>query len=638
MALPKKSVKFPARSSVEGLESRQFLSADGFCAHPHSRPAPPAAAVSSAVQGYTPSQIRHAYGFDHVNADGSGQTIAIVDAFKHPSIAADLATFDRQFGIAAPPSLKIVGQTGGSDSTVKVNSGWASEIAMDVEWAHAIAPNAKILLVEAKSDNIPDLLAGVDYARKAAGVSVVSLSWGIREYRGQLPYDSTLTTPLGHPGVTFVASSGDEGSRAGPDWPATSPGVLSVGGTSLNTTGGNGTYASEVGWNKTTGGVSRYEKSPSYQGVVQSGGFRTSPDVSYNADPNTGFAVYSSVRDAGVVGWSVIGGTSAGAPQWAAQVAVADQLRAAAGKGSLDGVSATLPALYSLYSAPNTPGYSAYATDFHDVTQGRSTGRQHPGAGYDEVTGLGSPDAPQVIYALTHADGLPVSTRPAVAAGKATHATAHHFRALANADASANAHLHLNIAEVGKAILVRAPAFAPFNVNINSSAASLDAGRTILPLGAIGRFSPPFAAFFQSAMVQWNEVASASTVLLQTAQSLGEFAATATGVTDSVSSTSRIDGSAVPMLLDFGRSTAMASFADAMADFAYESSALGTVVASAGTHLRAWTVTFAMVGVDVILIGYWRAGRSSAPDRERRIARSKFSLLPIKSPTHKRVI
>ena len=638
MALPKKSVKFPARSSVEELESRQFLSADGFCAHPHSRPAPPAAPVSSAVQGYTPSQIRHAYGFDHVNADGSGQTIAIVDAFRHPSIAADLATFDQQFGIAAPPSFKIVGQTGGSDSTVKVNSGWASEIAMDVEWAHAIAPNAKILLVETKSDSIPDLLAGVDYARKSAGVSVVSLSWGIREYRGQLPYDATLTTPLGHPGVTFVASSGDEGSRAGPDWPATSPGVLSVGGTSLDTTGSNGTYSSEVGWNKTTGGVSRYEKSPSYQGVVQSGGFRTSPDVAYNADPNRGFAVYSSVRDAGVVGWSVIGGTSAGAPQWAAQVAVADQLRAAAGKGSLDGVSVTLPALYSLYSAPNTPGYSAYAADFHDVTQGRSTGRQHPGPGYDEVTGLGSPDAPQVIYALTHADGLPVSTRPAVATGKATHATAHHFRALGNTDVNVNANLQLNIVEVGKTIIVRAPVFAPFIVNINASASSLDAGRAILPIGAIGRFSPPLAAFFQSAAVQWNEVVSALPALEVSTPSLVAVTAIASDVTGAVSSASRIAESAVPMLLDFGRSNAMASFADAMADFAYESSALGTVVASAGTHLRAWTVTFAMVGIDVILIGYWRAGRSSKPDRERRIGRSKFSLMPIKVPTHKHII
>ena len=379
MGLRKKNVSPPVRHRLEGLESRQFLSAACLHAQPNYRVGPPPLPVAPVVQGYTPSQIRHAYGMDQVFGDGTGQTIAIVDAYRHPSIASDLAVFDQKFGIAAPPSFRIVNQTGGSDASVKINSGWASEIALDVEWAHAIAPNASLLLVESKSDNIPDLVAGVDYARKQAGVSVVSMSWGTSEWSGQRSYDATFATPASHQGVTFVASSGDEGSIGGAEWPSTSANVLSVGGTSLSTSGTAGSYSSESGWSKSTGGVSRYEKAPIYQSLVQSGGYRTSPDVAYNGDPNTGYAVYSSVRDGGVVGWSVVGGTSAGAPQWAAQVAVADQLRAALGKPSLDGAAGTLTALYSLYNAPNTAGYATYAADFHDISQGRSTGRQHPG-------------------------------------------------------------------------------------------------------------------------------------------------------------------------------------------------------------------------------------------------------------------
>ena len=646
MGLPKKSVKSAMRPRVEVLEPRQFLSADGLHAHPDFKPIPHGSEL--VIDGYTPGQIRHAYGFDLVNGDGTGQTIAIVDAYRHPNIEADLALFDQKFGIAAPPSFKIVGQTGGPINKLKVDSGWASEIAMDVEWAHAIAPNAGLLLVETQSDNIPDLLAGVDYARNTAGVSVISMSWGTTEWRGQQPYDAMLTTPAGHQGITFVASAGDEGSGHGPEWPSTSASVLSVGGTSLNTAGIDGTYLNETGWRKSTGGVSRFEKVPAYQGVLQSGGFRTSPDVSYNGDPNTGFAVYSSVRDGGVVGWSVLAGTSAGAPQWAAQVAVADQLRAVAGKGSLDGASGTLPALYAVYAAPNTAGYVTYAADFHDIVKGRSTGRWKPAAGYDEVTGLGSPDAPEVIYALVHADGGTVAANTA-STPKTTRLVAHHLRVSGDADVPTEGFVQAVVPVARTASVIRSVgsgvsklnfiATAAVNVGNNHSDSWVEAGRSLLPVGISRQFLQPSLAYtrvanvsagssgFDRATTGDSEVSARSV----TAIAANVAANVALDMADPVASAAQLAETAVPMFLDMGRSMPLASFADAMADFAYESSALGSVVNHVSTHVRAWTVTAAMVAVDLVLIGYWRAGRQLQQGKnEAGMGRSRFSVMRIR--------
>src|SRR5206468_2022041 len=123
---------------------------------------------------------------------------------------------------------------------------WGLETSLDVEWAHAIAPGAKILLVEANSSSLTDLLAAVNYARNQPGVSVVSMSWGAGEWSGESAYDSTFTTPAGHAGVTFVASSGDSGSAGAPEWPSVSPNVLAVGGTQLSVDA-SGNYVSETG-------------------------------------------------------------------------------------------------------------------------------------------------------------------------------------------------------------------------------------------------------------------------------------------------------------------------------------------------------------------------------------------------------
>ena len=355
-----------AANPIESLESRQLLSAN-LNVVPDLTAMP--AAAGAAVSGFTPAQIRHAYGFDTVKfngvaGDGTGQTVAIVDAYNDPNIAADLATFDAKFSLPAPPSFLKLNQKGGAVTSVPTNAGWAGEIALDVEWAHAIAPKAKLILVEANSSNLSDLLAAVDTARKQAGVSVVSMSWGGGEFLGQKADDTYFTTPKGHTPETFVAASGDDGSFGGAEWPASSPNVLSVGGTSLYTLNSSGAYGSETAWSDSSGGLSRVEARPAYQANVQSSASRAAPDVSYNANPNTGFAVYDSIPYGRVSGWQVIGGTSAGTPQWGALVAIADQGRALLHKAALDGPANTLPALYSVYTA------STYLTTFNDITGG----------------------------------------------------------------------------------------------------------------------------------------------------------------------------------------------------------------------------------------------------------------------------
>jgi hypothetical protein len=367
-ASPTEPARRQAHPQLEELESRTLLSV------------------------FTPDQIRHAYGFDQVAfttpsghrvaADGTGQTIAIIDAYHDPNIVSDLRYFDWTFGLPDPPRFTVAMPQGAGP----VRGGWALETALDVEWAHAIAPGADILLVEAASSSWSDLFGAIDYARSQPGVSVVSMSFGSGQWPGEGSFDFHFLTPAGHRGganlpggITFVAASGDNG--AGSLWPAGSTNVLSVGATSLRTDS-LGTYQGETGWGWSGGGYS-YEGEPRYQRPFQNSGWRSTPDVSYNGNPWTGFYVYDTVPY-GWTGWFQVGGTSAGAPQWAALVAIADQGRALAGKGSLDGGSQTLPAIYQLSSS-----------DFHDIITGNNG---HPaGRGYDVVTGRGSPYANRVI-------------------------------------------------------------------------------------------------------------------------------------------------------------------------------------------------------------------------------------------------
>ncbi|MBS0264564.1 MAG: hypothetical protein JSS02_21700 [Planctomycetes bacterium] len=395
--------------SAELLEYRVLLSlsstSPGFVTPQLTRFAPAGTvtpAVSASPSGVTPAQIRQAYGINNIffgngtiPGDGAGTTIAIVDAYDHPYIESDLHQFSLQFGL--PDAVfKKVNQTGGTVYPA-TNSLWATEIALDVQWAHAIAPKANILLVEANSNSVSDLFAAVDYARKAPNVVAVSMSWGTPDFSSETQLDSYFTTPAGHNGVTFLASSGDSGSPI--SYPAISPNVVAVGGTTLKIdTLGN--RISETAWSGSGSGSSAYETQPSWQSaVVQLSSAqgavgstkRAGPDVAYNSDPATGFPVYDSFNNPISAPWGRWGGTSAAAPQWAALVAIADQGRMLVGQGTLDGPTQTLPILYGMS-----------ATNFQDIITGTSKGTPTYSAdvGFDFVTGRGSPNAPAVVADL----------------------------------------------------------------------------------------------------------------------------------------------------------------------------------------------------------------------------------------------
>ena len=212
---------------------------------------------TSGPTGTTPAQIKQAYGINQISFDngtlagtGAGTTIAIVDAYDDPNIASDLQSFDAAYGLPNPPSFTKVNQSGGSNLPAG-NHGWAVEIALDVEWSHAIAPGASILLVEANNASNTNLDAAVTYAAKQAGVVAVSMSWGGSESSNEASQDSIFTTPAGHTGVTFLVSSGDSGAPA--EYPAASPNVVSVGGTTLNLTS-SGNISTETAWSDSGGG------------------------------------------------------------------------------------------------------------------------------------------------------------------------------------------------------------------------------------------------------------------------------------------------------------------------------------------------------------------------------------------------
>jgi subtilase family serine protease len=342
----------------------------------------PGTADSPDVSGYSPSQVRSAYALAGIANEGAGQTIALVDAYNNPDAATDLNTFDTEFSLPACTTangcFKVVYATGRKPAN---NSSWAGESSLDIEWSHAIAPQAKIILVEAASSSTSALLKAVDVA-VSNGATVVSMSWSGGEFSGEIGDDSHFKTT----GVIFCASSGDSGHGTG--YPAASPYVVAVGGTSLDISAG-GAWLSETAWSGSSGGESTYESEPSYQTGYQSSGKRGVPDVAWDADPSTGVAVYSKY---GFGGWVEVGGTSVGSPSWAGLFAIVESSRVAAAKG--------------LLTQPQTLLYPDSETDYHDITSGTNGGCGTlctAGPGYDFVTGVGSPQANLLVPALVAA-------------------------------------------------------------------------------------------------------------------------------------------------------------------------------------------------------------------------------------------
>ena len=324
----------------------------------------PVANPNAVPSGYGATELQTAYA---VPAKSGSPTIAIVDAYAYPTAEADLAVYRAQFGFppctTASGCLKIVGQTGGKPPS-RVDVGWDQEQALDLDMASAACPNCKIVLVQASSASFSNLWTGVDYAKTITGIRAISNSYGNTDSSSYAAYDSHYTAN----NIAITVSTGDYGYGA--QWPATSPGAIAVGGTSLFK-GGAG--YSESAWNGAGSGCGIGHAKPSWQnGVTDACGGRMEADISSVADPNTGVAVYGPMSRS-TRGWMVFGGTSASAPFIGGLFALAN--------GSIN-------AAQSIY---------ANAASLTDVTTG-SNGSSCPVAyyckaqqGYDGPTGLGTP-------------------------------------------------------------------------------------------------------------------------------------------------------------------------------------------------------------------------------------------------------
>jgi subtilase family serine protease len=359
--------------------------------------------------GYNPFQIRHAYGFDLIANQGAGQKIAVIDAFGAPSIAASVNAFSKFFGlpnvplqVSAPAKFNKSGETTASLQT------WAWETALDVEWAHSAAPQATIILSVAASGSYADLMNAVERAIKL-GATTVSMSWGgAEDAAGPAFFQQYDAIFAKYPNITFVAASGDGGAASGcssvdagnPDchkvqWPSSSPYVISVGGTSLELDANGNRTGAEIAWIGSGGGVSLFEPQTAGQASLHlPGTLRAVPDVSYNADPNTGYYVYATIPGVAKAQWAVFGGTSVGAPQWASLFTIARSTRAHENPklGALDFATA----IYSLSTSS-----TGLAEFFQPVNSGCNTNLSIIGTcatpGFDDVTGLGTPRADQLL-------------------------------------------------------------------------------------------------------------------------------------------------------------------------------------------------------------------------------------------------
>src|ERR1051326_55072 len=320
-----------ASVSVEPLESRTLLSATPV--------------------GLTPAQVRHAYGIDRIvfshkgkayHANGAGTTIAIVDAYDNPYATSDFKKFNREFGFSSyGKDHKFLLKKATPEGIPSADPDWGGEIDLDIEWAHIMAPKAKILLVEARSSSTGDLLGAVDFARHQPGVVAVSMSFGGSQYKYQAGEDSASATPAGHigaagkpGGVTFLASTGDLGAPT--QSPSISPNVVAVGGTTLSVDA-VGNWINETAWSDGGGGPSVF------------GAPKSAPDVALVADSDTGVAVYDTLPFGGQSGWLPgvsnhgVGGTSVACPLMAGIVALIAQGRTEQSKGSLDGATQFIP-------------------------------------------------------------------------------------------------------------------------------------------------------------------------------------------------------------------------------------------------------------------------------------------------------
>jgi kumamolisin len=303
---------------------------------------------------------------------GGNRAIGIVDAYHYPTALVDLQKFSTQFGLKAPV-LQVVFASGVKPPQ-DPSGGWELEEALDLQWAHAMAPAAKLILVEAASNSLADLLQAEQVASNlvsAAGGGQVTNSWGSSEFAGETAYDTNFTTA----GIVYFASSGDS---PGPSYPSSSPNVVSAGGTTISRNPTTLNFLYETPWQSAGDGISAFEPRPHYQDAIQTivGTKRGTPDLSFDANPETGVWVYTTTPISGQTGWFIVGGTSLSSPALAGIVNVSAK--------KLASTDAELTLIY---------GGIGNATFFNDITSGICG----PYAGYatatgwDLCTGVGSP-------------------------------------------------------------------------------------------------------------------------------------------------------------------------------------------------------------------------------------------------------
>jgi kumamolisin len=330
----------------------------------------------TAVAGCNPNTFK-------TDPSGGSRAIGIVDAYDYPTALADLNAFSTQFGLptVTTTTFKVIfaGGTGGCAGTDPGNDpGWEGEQALDIDWAHAMSPKAKIFLVEAASSSFTDLMVAEDCATKqvaAAGGGEVTNSWGGSEFSTETSMDSHFVKA----GVVYFASTGDS---AGTQWPSVSTNVVAVGGTTTSRINGGATFGNFIGeaaWEDGGGGLSLYEPRPSYQSVLPSATHRLVPDVSSDANPNTAVWVYDNNPFYGCC-WYLFGGTSVASPTWAGIVNRAGHFATSS--------SAELTTIYTAYGTATT-----YAADYNDISYGLCSFYDGNGATakWDPCTGVGSP-------------------------------------------------------------------------------------------------------------------------------------------------------------------------------------------------------------------------------------------------------
>jgi kumamolisin len=344
--------------------------------------------LSRTPPGYSPQQIAAAYDFNSAYASGvtgRGQTVAIATAYGFSS--SDVSNFWSYYGIRAPKYSTVA--VGGITRYIDM------ETTLDLERAGAMANGANFVVYEAATPLLSTFESVYTRIVSDNRASVVSTSWGLCEQEmpdAFLIADSNIFAEAAAQGQTWFAASGDNGSNdcgtstLAADYPSSDPNVVAVGGTSSNLTSG-GALLSETAWSDSGGGLSVFFKQPSYQtglGVLNaySNGMRQTADVAFDADPNTGYSVYFNRS------WWEMGGTSFGAPQWAAIFALVNQAHGTR-------IGAGGPSLYGL--ANNSPAQTYPA--FHDTSAGNNG--YYPSAGFwDYPTGWGSPDVWNLVRDL----------------------------------------------------------------------------------------------------------------------------------------------------------------------------------------------------------------------------------------------